>query len=144
VHPLVDEHALRRAAHLPGAEESAEDGALVTTADRQPQARPPAAREPDGRPSRSALPGRVAARSGVWVARSANGGRAFSVRAAAKLPSNQAATCAFVTGKYPTPTEATQRLGPNPTVTTAGSRVYVTYAGRDLCAPPRCRQASRW
>jgi ABC-type dipeptide/oligopeptide/nickel transport system permease subunit len=70
----------------------------------------------------------VDARFGIWVARSGNHGRDFSVRQAGQLPGNQAATCAFVTEKYPTPGEATRCLGPNPTIATSSERVYVTYA----------------
>src|SRR5262245_38341328 len=60
---------------------------------------------------------------------------------AAKLPGDQAATCAFVGGKYPTPTEATHCLGPNPTVTAAGHRVYVTYAAPEANASQGVRVA---
>jgi hypothetical protein len=82
----------------------------------------------------------VDARFGIWVARS-QAGRPFSVRGAAKLPGNQAATCAFVAEKYPTPVEATHCLGPNPTITTAGSRVYVTYAAPEPNASQGVRVA---
>ena len=64
---------------------------------------------------------------GIWVGRSANGGRRFVVRHAAPLPGNQAATC-VVFGKFVLPQQAVRCLGPNPSVTATGDRVYVTYA----------------
>ena len=70
----------------------------------------------------------VDARFGIWVARSTNGGRTFTVRGAAPLPGNQAASCAFVGEKYPTPNEATHCLGPSPSVAVSRDRVFVTYA----------------
>jgi hypothetical protein len=73
----------------------------------------------------------VDSRLGIWVARSADRGRHFSVHRAAPLPGNQAATCAFLQRKYPIPFEANHCNGPNPTVTATGSRVYVTYAAAE-------------
>jgi hypothetical protein len=65
--------------------------------------------------------------NGVWIGRSADGGRRFAVRRAAPLPGNQASSC-IVFGKFVIPQQAVRCLGPNPSVTTTGSRVYVTYA----------------
>ena len=64
---------------------------------------------------------------GVWVARSTDGGKSFVVRQAAPLPGNRARTC-IVFGKFVIPQQAVRCLGPDPTVTTVGARVYVTYA----------------
>ena len=64
---------------------------------------------------------------GVWLGRSTNGGRRFEVRrAVAPLPGNQAATC-IVFGKFVVPQQSVRCLGPNPSVTTTGNRVYITY-----------------
>jgi hypothetical protein len=71
---------------------------------------------------------------GIWIARSADGGRSFTTRtAAAPLPGSQAATC-LVFGKFVLPQQAVRCLGPNPTVTLGRQRVYVTYGvnGADL------------
>jgi hypothetical protein len=69
----------------------------------------------------------VDASRGVWVARSTDGGHSFAVKQAAPLPGNRARTC-IVFGKFVIPQQAVRCLGPDPTVTTAGARVYVTYA----------------
>jgi hypothetical protein len=64
---------------------------------------------------------------GIWVARSTNGGRSFTIRTAvAQLPGNQAATC-LVFGKFVLPQQAVRCLGPNPDISLAGDRLYVTY-----------------
>ena len=71
---------------------------------------------------------------GIWVARSTNGGRSFTVRTAvAKLPGSQAATC-LIFGKFVLPQQAVRCLGPNPDISLGGDRVYVTYGvnGADL------------
>ncbi len=69
----------------------------------------------------------VDARFGVWLARSANGGRHFTVRQAAPLALNNAANC-LRNGKYVFAQQAISCLGPNPTVTVGRGRTYVTYA----------------
>jgi hypothetical protein len=64
---------------------------------------------------------------GIWVGRSTNGGRNFSVRqGVAPLPGSQAATC-VIFGKYVLPQQAVKCLGPNPTITLGRDRVFVTY-----------------
>jgi hypothetical protein len=71
---------------------------------------------------------------GIWVGRSADGGRSFSVRTAvAPLPGSQAATC-IVFGKFVLAQQAVRCLGPNPTISLGRGRVYVTYGvnGADL------------
>ncbi len=71
---------------------------------------------------------------GLWVARSTDGGKQFTTHTAAEpLPGNQAATC-LVFGKFVLPQQAVRCLGPNPTITLAPNRVYVTYGvnGSDL------------
>jgi hypothetical protein len=71
---------------------------------------------------------------GIWIARSADGGRSFTTRTAvAPLPGSQAATC-IVFGKFVLPQQAVRCLGPNPTITLGPQRVYVTYGvtGADL------------
>ncbi len=69
----------------------------------------------------------VDARFGVWLARSANGGRHFTVRQVAPLALNNAANCVR-NGKYVFAQQAISCLGPNPTVTVGRGRTYVTYA----------------
>jgi peptide/nickel transport system permease protein len=69
----------------------------------------------------------VDARLGVWLARSADGGRHFTVRQAAPLALNNAANC-LRNGKYVFAQQAISCLGPNPTVTVGRGRTYVTYA----------------
>ena len=69
----------------------------------------------------------VDARLGVWLGRSVDGGRHFSVRQAAPLPLNDAANC-LRSGKYVFAQQAIRCLGPNPTVTVGRGRTYVTYA----------------
>ncbi|MFL5952385.1 MAG: ABC transporter permease subunit [Gaiellaceae bacterium] len=68
----------------------------------------------------------IDARLGVWLARSANRGRAFRVVRVAPLPGNRAADCATASG-HPTPFQAIRCLGPNPTVTASSHRIFVTY-----------------
>lgn len=69
----------------------------------------------------------VDARLGVWLGRSTDGGRHFTVRQAAPLALNGAADCVR-SGKYVFAQQAIRCLGPNPTVTVGRGRVYVTYA----------------
>jgi ABC-type dipeptide/oligopeptide/nickel transport system permease subunit len=69
----------------------------------------------------------VDARLGVWLARSADGGRHFTVRQAAPLAVNNAANCVR-SGKYLFAQQAISCLGTNPTVTVGRGRTYVTYA----------------
>jgi hypothetical protein len=64
---------------------------------------------------------------GIWVGRSTDGGRSFSVRqGVAPLPGSQAATC-VIFGKFVLPQQAVRCLGPNPTITIRKDRVFVTY-----------------
>jgi hypothetical protein len=64
---------------------------------------------------------------GLWVGRSTNGGRTFTVQTGvAPLPGNSAATC-LVFGKFLMPQQAVRCLGPNPTITLGRNRVFVTY-----------------
>jgi hypothetical protein len=64
---------------------------------------------------------------GLWIGRSTNGGRTFTVRrAAVPLPGSQAATC-LVFGKFVLPQQAVRCLGPNPTISLGRGHVYVTY-----------------
>ena len=69
----------------------------------------------------------VDARLGVWVARSVDRGRHFTVRQAAPLALNNAANCVR-NGKYVFAQQAITCLGTNPTVTARRGRAYVTYA----------------
>jgi hypothetical protein len=72
--------------------------------------------------------------SGIWVGRSTDGGRHFTVHTAvAKLPGSQAATC-IVFGRFVLPQQAVRCLGPNPTISVGRDRVFVTYGvnGADL------------
>ena len=69
----------------------------------------------------------VDARLGVWLARSIDGGRHFTVRQAAPLALNNAANCVR-NGKYVFAQQAISCLGTNPTVTVGRGRTYVTYA----------------
>ena len=69
----------------------------------------------------------VDARFGVWLARSTDGGRNFTVRQAAPLALNNAANCVR-NGKYVFAQQAISCLGTNPTVTVERGRTYVTYA----------------
>lgn len=75
----------------------------------------------------------VDARLGLWIGRSTDGGQHFVLRQAAPLPGSRAATC-IVFGKYVLPQQAVRCLGPNPTVSVARGRVFLTYGttGRDL------------
>jgi hypothetical protein len=64
---------------------------------------------------------------GLWISRSTDAGRSFTVKqGVAPLPGNQAATC-LVFGKFVVPEQAVKCLGPNPTITLAPKRVFVTY-----------------
>ena len=64
---------------------------------------------------------------GIWVGRSTNAGRSFAVkRGVATLPGSQAATC-IVFGRFVLPQQAVRCLGPNPAISLARGRVYVTY-----------------
>ena len=65
-------------------------------------------------------------RFGVWLARSANGGKSFQLRRVAPLPFNRSQDCSTA-ATHPTPYEGIRCLGPNPTVVAARDRVYVTY-----------------
>jgi hypothetical protein len=78
-------------------------------------------------PGRTLYIAGVDAPHGIFVGRSTDGGRRFAIKQAAPLPGNQAATC-IVFGNYLLPQQAVRCLGPNPTVTTASGRVFVTYA----------------
>jgi ABC-type dipeptide/oligopeptide/nickel transport system permease subunit len=69
----------------------------------------------------------VDARLGVWLARSADGGRHFTVRQAAPLALNNAANCVR-NGKYVFAQQAISCVGTNPTITVGRGRTYVTYA----------------
>jgi len=69
----------------------------------------------------------VDARFGIWIGRSTDGGRRFAVRQAAQLPGNRAATC-IVFGKYVLAQQAVRCLGPDPVITVAKGRVFLTYA----------------
>jgi peptide/nickel transport system permease protein len=73
----------------------------------------------------------VDARFGIWIARSTDRGGDFSVRRAGPLRGNRAATCAFLQRRFPIPFEANHCNGPNPTVTIADRRVYVTYGAAE-------------
>jgi hypothetical protein len=68
----------------------------------------------------------VDAHFGVWVARSTDGGRHFTVKEAAALPGNRAATC-LVFGKFVLPQQSVRCAGPNPSISIGKNRVYVTY-----------------
>jgi hypothetical protein len=84
-------------------------------------------------PDRTLYIAGVDARYGIWIGRSTDGGRRVAVRQAAPLTGNQAATC-IAFGGHAIPQQAIRCLGPNPTVTVSGARVFVTYAatGRNL------------
>jgi hypothetical protein len=65
--------------------------------------------------------------SGLWVGRSTDAGKSFTVkRGVAPLPGNQATTCLHF-GRFLMPQQTVKCLGPNPTVTLAPNRVFVTY-----------------
>jgi len=68
----------------------------------------------------------IDARFGVWVAQSRNAGKSFRTVRVAPLPFNISADCANASS-HPTPFQGIRCLGPNPSVVTAGSRVFVTY-----------------
>jgi hypothetical protein len=63
---------------------------------------------------------------GLWIGRSTDGGRRFTVRTAAPLPGNRAATC-LVFGKFVLPQQAVRCLGPNPTLSVGKNRIFLTY-----------------
>jgi hypothetical protein len=63
---------------------------------------------------------------GLWIGRSTDGGGRFTVRTAAPLPGNRAATC-LVFGKFVLPQQAVRCLGPNPTLSVGKGRVFLTY-----------------
>jgi hypothetical protein len=64
---------------------------------------------------------------GLWLGRSTDAGRTFTVKSGAvPLPGNQAATC-LIFGRFVMPQQTVKCLGPNPTVTLAAKRVFVTY-----------------
>jgi len=70
----------------------------------------------------------IAAKLGVWVARSDDGGRSFGPpRSVARLAQNPAPTCSLA-GFSPVPHEETQCTGPDPTVLVRGHEVAVVYA----------------
>lgn len=65
--------------------------------------------------------------NGLWIGRSSDAGKTFTVkRGVAPLPGSQAATCLHF-GKFLMPQQTVKCLGPNPTVTVAPNRVFVTY-----------------
>ena len=66
------------------------------------------------------------ARLGVWIARSGDAGKTFRLARVAPLPGNPAADCSTASG-HPTPFQSIRCLGPNPTVSATGNRVFVTY-----------------
>jgi len=71
---------------------------------------------------------------GIWIGRSTDAGRSFSIRrGAVPLPGSQASTC-LVFGKFVLPQQAVRCLGPNPTISLGRGRVFLTYGvnGADL------------
>ena len=68
----------------------------------------------------------VDARFGVWLAQSRDTARTFSLRRVAALPDNRAAECSTASD-HPTPFQGIRCVGPNPSVTAARKRVFVTY-----------------
>jgi hypothetical protein len=69
----------------------------------------------------------IDAKLGLWVARSTNEARTFSPpRMAAPLRANPAAGCAL-TAQEPLPKEQSACVGPDPTLSVGGGRVYVVY-----------------
>jgi hypothetical protein len=64
---------------------------------------------------------------GIWVARSTDAGKTFTVKqGVAPLPGNQAATC-LIFNKFVLAQQTIRCLGPNPTITLGRGRVFVTY-----------------
>jgi hypothetical protein len=63
---------------------------------------------------------------GLWIGRSTDGGRRFTVRPAGLLPGSQAATC-ITAGDLVVPQQARRCLGANPTLSLGRGRVYLTY-----------------
>jgi hypothetical protein len=68
----------------------------------------------------------IDARYGVWLSRSADGGKTFRLAPVAQLPGNRARDCATASN-HPTPYQGIRCLGPNPTVAASRDRVFVTY-----------------
>jgi hypothetical protein len=68
----------------------------------------------------------IDARYGVWLSRSADGGKTFRLAPVAVLPGNRARDCATASD-HPTPYQGIRCLGPNPTVAASRDRVFVTY-----------------
>jgi hypothetical protein len=65
--------------------------------------------------------------SGLWIGRSTDEGRHFVLhKGVVPLPGNTARTC-IVFGKFLLPQQAVRCLGPNPTLTVAAGRVFLTY-----------------
>jgi hypothetical protein len=72
--------------------------------------------------------GGIDARHGIWIARSADGGRSFgATRTAVPLRANPSQTCAGQSSFAPLPNEETSCLGPSPTVIATKNRVEVVY-----------------
>jgi peptide/nickel transport system permease protein len=69
---------------------------------------------------------------GVWLAQSSDAARHFTLRAAGPIRPNNAATC-MRTGRYLLAQQSIRCLGPNPAVSLARGRTFVTYGttGRD-------------
>jgi peptide/nickel transport system permease protein len=63
---------------------------------------------------------------GIWLARSTDSGRHFTLRVAGRIRPNDAATC-MRTGRYLLAQQSIRCLGPNPAVSLAGGRMFVTY-----------------
>ena len=63
---------------------------------------------------------------GLWIGRSTDGGRRFTVHPAGPLPGSQAATC-IAAGEFVVPQQARRCVGPNPTVSLGHGRVYLIY-----------------
>jgi hypothetical protein len=64
--------------------------------------------------------------SGLWIGRSTDRGRTFTVKPAGDLPGSQAAAC-IVAGDFVVPQQARRCVGPNPTLSLGKNRVYLTY-----------------
>jgi len=65
---------------------------------------------------------------GIWAARSSERADRFTVKQVYSLPDSVASSC-IVASYRPIPQQANRCLGPDPSIATAGSRIYVTYAG---------------
>jgi hypothetical protein len=68
----------------------------------------------------------IAARLGVWLARSVDHGKTFKLVRVAPLPGNRAEDCS-TSASHPTPFQGIRCLGPNPTVLATRDRIFVTY-----------------